>query len=419
VTALDRSGLAALLQRRDLRRLLEVLNRDGEEARVVGGAIRNALLGHPVIEVDVTTTATPEVTTRHAREAGLRTVPTGIEHGTVTILVDGEAFEVTTLREDVETNGRHAVVRFGRDFVMDARRRDFTINALSLGVHGTLYDYTGGEADLAARRVRFIGRAENRIREDYLRILRFFRFHAEYGEGELDRDGFAASVAARHKLVRLSRERIRTEFLKLIAARRASHVVCALSDSGIYPILVGGVPELGRLSRAAAVEAAGGTAPDPIRRLAALAVATEEDADRLRELLRLSNEQFRRLSAYAGLLAAAKTWPLPVDALAIRRLVAEHGVEPLVDVLGVIRGEPRPEVRKDAYEALERFRTGAEPVPVLPLKGSDLMARGVPAGRRMGEILGEAHRAWIAAGCPTDAGWAANFLDRVVEHAKA
>jgi poly(A) polymerase len=419
VTALDRSGLGGLLHRPGLRRLLELLNRDGEEARIVGGAVRNALLGHPVTEIDVTTTATPDVTAARATQAGLRAVPTGIEHGTITVLAEGEPFEVTSLREDVETNGRYAVVRFGRDFAADARRRDFTINALSLGFDGTLHDYVGGEADLAARRVRFIGTAANRIREDYLRILRFFRFHAEYGEGDLDPEGFSASVAARHNLVRLSRERIRTELLKLIAARHARHVVCALYDSGLYGILVGGVPELGRLARAAAVEAAGGTAPDPVRRLAALAVMTEEDVERLRELLRLSNDQHRRLSAYARLLAAAKTWPLPLDQLGVRRLVAEHGVEPLVDVLGVLRGEPRPAVDPVAYEALERFRTGADAVPVFPLKGSDLMARGIPAGPRMGEILDEARRAWIAAGCPEQAGWAGDLLERVVEKAKA
>jgi poly(A) polymerase len=419
VSALDGSGLAALLQRPGLPQLLALLNRDGEEARIVGGAVRNALLGHPVTEVDVTTTAMPDIVARRATEAGLRAVPTGIEHGTVTVVLEQEAFEVTSLREDVQTDGRHAVVRFGRDFEADARRRDFTMNALSLGLDGTLYDYVGGQADLAARRVRFIGAAENRIREDYLRILRFFRFHAEYGEGELDPEGLAASVAARRRLVRLSRERIRAEILKLIAARRAGHVVCVLSETGIYGILVAGVPELGRLARAAAVEAAGGTSPDPVRRLAALAVATQEDADRLREVLRLSNEQHRRLLAYAGLLAAAKTWPLPLDALAVRRLVADHGVAPLVDVLGVIRGEPRPVVRPDGDDALERFRTGAERVPVFPLKGSDLMARGVPPGPGMGAILGEARRAWIAAGCPEAPAWAADFLLRVAEHAKA
>jgi poly(A) polymerase len=158
--------------------------------------VRNALLGLPVTEVDCTTTALPDGIVSLAAEAGFKSVPTGIDHGTITVIVEGEPFEVTTLREDVETDGRHAVVRFGRDFAPDARRRDFTINALSLGLDGRLYDYTGGVADLAARRVRFIGEARARIREDYLRILRFFRFHSDYSEGEPDAEGMAASGAS-------------------------------------------------------------------------------------------------------------------------------------------------------------------------------------------------------------------------------
>jgi poly(A) polymerase len=188
---LDRQALASLLERPALRRLLEVFNDDAEETRIVGGAVRNALLGRPVTEVDCTTTMLPEAIVERATAAGFKAVPTGIEHGTITVIVAGEPYEITTLREDVETDGRHAVVHFGRDFVLDAKRRDFTINALSLGLDGRLYDYTDGVADLAARRVRFIGDARTRIREDYLRIMRFFRFHAEYAQTDPDPEGLA------------------------------------------------------------------------------------------------------------------------------------------------------------------------------------------------------------------------------------
>src|SRR5437660_1425630 len=182
-----------------LGKLMAVLDRDGEEARVVGGAVRNVLIGEPTGDIDVATTALPPEVMRRAQAAGFKAVPTGIEHGTVTIVVDHRPFEVTTLREDVETFGRHAVVRFGRDWRADAARRDFTINALSLSRDGVVHDYVGGLADIAVRRVRFIGQAAARIAEDYLRVLRFFRFHAADGSGLPDPEGLPACIDARHQ----------------------------------------------------------------------------------------------------------------------------------------------------------------------------------------------------------------------------
>ena len=196
---------AAWLQEAPLKDLLAVLDGAGEEARVVGGAVRNALLAEPLGDIDIATTALPPEVMRRAEVAGFKAVPTGIEHGTVTVVAHGRPFEVTTLREDVETFGRHAKVAFGRHWRRDAERRDFTMNALSLARDGTVYDYVGGLADVEARRVRFIGDAATRIAEDYLRILRFFRFHAAYGEGALDPAGVAACIAGRAGLDQLSR----------------------------------------------------------------------------------------------------------------------------------------------------------------------------------------------------------------------
>src|ERR1700735_5152690 len=200
-----RSGPAA--------RVLKVLDGNGEEARVVGGAVRNALLKIPIGDIDIATTALPTEVVRRARAAGIKTVPTGIEHGTVTLVVDAQAFEVTTLREDTETFGRRAKVAFGRDWVRDAERRDFTINGLSVDVDGLVHDYVGGLEDIAARRVRFIGEPDKRIAEDYLRILRFFRIHAAYGAGEPDRAGYLACIAGRAGLAGLSAESLRLEIL--------------------------------------------------------------------------------------------------------------------------------------------------------------------------------------------------------------
>ena len=200
-------------------RVLALLNGDGEEARVVGGAVRNALLGMLVPgDIDIATTALPDEVIRRAKAAGIKSVPTGIEHGTVTLVIDGQPFEVTTLREDTETFGRKAKVAFGRDWVSDAERRDFTINGLSVDADGIVHDYVGGLADIAARRVRFIGDPDERIAEDYLRILRFFRIHAAYGAGEPDRDGYLACIRGRAGLASLSAERVRMEMLKLLVA---------------------------------------------------------------------------------------------------------------------------------------------------------------------------------------------------------
>ncbi|HEY0234759.1 MAG TPA: CCA tRNA nucleotidyltransferase, partial [Afipia sp.] len=203
-------------------RVLALLNADGEEARVVGGAVRNALFELPVGEIDIATTAHPDEVVRRARAAHIKCVPTGIEHGTVTLLIDGKPFEVTTLREDIETFGRKAKVAFGRDWVRDAQRRDFTINGLSLSADGIVHDHVGGLTDIAARRVRFIGEPSRRIAEDYLRSLRFFRIHAAYGAGEPDRDALLACIEARDGLRSLSAERLRMEMLKLMVARGAA-----------------------------------------------------------------------------------------------------------------------------------------------------------------------------------------------------
>jgi poly(A) polymerase len=205
-----------------VRQVLTLLSGEGEEARVVGGAVRNSLLDLPVADIDIATTALPDIVMARAQAAGLKTAPTGVEHGTVTVIGHRHVVEVTTLREDIETDGRRAVVRFGRDWQADAERRDFTINALSVDVEGRLHDPVGGLDDLAARRVRFIGSAERRIAEDRLRVLRFFRFHAAYGVGLPDAEGLSASIRARHDLASLSAERIGQEMRRVRSRRSRS-----------------------------------------------------------------------------------------------------------------------------------------------------------------------------------------------------
>src|SRR5260370_1796451 len=260
--------------------VLELLGGNGEEARVVGGAVRNALLKIPTGDIDIATTALPDEVIRRARAAGIKSVPTGIGHGTVTLVVDGQPFEVTTLREDTETFGRKAKVAFGRDWVRDAERRDFTINGLSVDADGVVHDHVGGLDDIFAKRVRFIGDPNPRITEDYLRIVRFFRIHAAYCAGEPDPAGYLAFIAARAGLASLSAERVRMEMLKLMVAQGAAGAITAMADGGLLLPIFGGVAYTGPFRAMISAERLLRLESDPVRRLRALAVAVTADAQR-------------------------------------------------------------------------------------------------------------------------------------------
>ena len=328
-----------LLRQGPLARALEALNGEGEETRLVGGAVRDLALGEPAVDFDLTTTATTDEVIRRAQRAGLKVALTGVKHGTVTVIVDGRPIETTTLREDVETDGRWAKVMFGRDFAADARRRDFTINALSLGPDGTVHDMVGGLDDLAAGRVRFIGEAEARIREDYLRILRFFRFSARYAAGGLDRNGLSAAIRARDGLARLSRERVRAELMKLLAAPRASEVVQTMGESGFLEPILGGVGYARRLSRLIAIEAERHHGPDALLRLGALAIAIPEDAERLRERLRLANAEADRLRSAAAALIPLHGIKAPPSFHGLKTLLFNAGRETARDALALAQAD--------------------------------------------------------------------------------
>jgi poly(A) polymerase len=390
---------ATWLREGALARLLAVLDRDGEQGRVVGGAVRNALLGEPIGEIDLATTALPEEVIRRADAAGFKPVPTGIEHGTVTVVIDSRPFEVTTLREDVETYGRYAKVRFGRDWRADAKRRDFTINALSCTVDGVVHDYVGGLADLERRRVRFIGEPARRIAEDHLRILRFFRFHASYGSGQPDPDGLAACIAARARLEQLSRERVCAELLKLLLAPHAVPTLAIMSESGLLEPMLGGVADLAGFANMAKVEAAVGLQADPVQRLAALAVQLPEDAERLWQRLRLSNKDHERLASMGNAWRQVS----PLDERAGRALLYRLGPERFVDRVLIAWARAWPQGARDsAWHALATL-PARWAVPVFPLKAADFLKRGVAQGPALGAALREAEEAWIAADFPSDA----------------
>ncbi len=397
---------AAWLREGPLPRLLAVLDGDGEEARVVGGAVRNALLRERTAEIDVATTALPDEVIRRVTVAGFKAVPTGIEHGTVTVIVDGQPFEVTTLRQDVETFGRHAKVAFGRDWRADAERRDFTINALSATADGMVHDYVGGLGDLERRHVRFIGDAGTRIAEDYLRILRFFRFHAAYGHGVPDADGLHACIAARAGLDLLSRERVRMELLKLLVAAHAVPTLALMSESGLLIPVIAGVADLAGFANLTKAEAAVGMRPDPVRRLGALGVRTSEDAERLWQRLRLANAEHERLASMGD-----GWWRIaPGDAKAARALLYGLGPEYFVErvLLAWARSSARATDRawREMATLPERWTA-----PVFPLKAADFIKRGIEKGPALGAALRAAEAAWIAADFPMDESALAEIAD--------
>jgi len=398
---------AAWLRQTSLVRLLEVLARDGEQARVVGGAVRNALLGASIHEFDVATTAIPQEVIRRVTAAGFKPVPTGIEHGTITVVIDGRPFEVTTLRVDVETFGRHANVRFGRDWKADAERRDFTMNALSVTADGVVHDYVGGLADLEARRVRFIGHAEKRIAEDYLRILRFFRFHAAYGHGAIDADGLHACIAARAGLDQLSRERVRTELLKLLVATNAVPTLAVMAESGLLVPVLGGVPDLAGIANMAKVEAAAGVQADPVQRLGALAVRVAEDAERLWQRLRLSNAEHARLAS----MGEAWWRVSPIGEKEARVLLYRLGPEGFVDRVLLAWSRAWPQGEHDAAWRAMASLPSRWVVPVFPLKAADFVKRGIAKGPALGAAMRAAEDAWIAADFSGDSATIASIAD--------
>jgi tRNA nucleotidyltransferase/poly(A) polymerase len=351
---------------------------------------------------------------RRVTAAGFKAVPTGIEHGTVTVVIQGQPFEVTTLRVDVETFGRKANVRFGRDWKADAERRDFTMNALSVSADGTVYDYVGGLADLAARRVRFIGDPGRRIGEDYLRILRFFRFHAAYGQGVLDADGLHACIAGRDGLVTLSRERIRMELLKLVVAREAEPALAAMSDAGLLVSLLAGVPLLAKFERMMQIEAALSLSPDAIRRLGALEVSVVEDAERLWQRLRLANAEHERLASMAD-----GWWRIaPADEESTARaLLYQLGQARFLDRVLLAWVRSSVAAGDAAWRELATL-PDRWTAPVFPLKAADFIQRGIEKGPALGTALRAAEEAWVAAGFPDDAKALARITDAAVAASK-
>jgi poly(A) polymerase len=368
------------------------------EARFVGGAVRNALLGEPVTEVDIATPLVPGKVRELLAVAGIKAVPTGIEHGTITAVVDGTPYEVTTLRRDVETDGRRAVVAFTTDWALDAQRRDFTMNALYADATGEVFDTVGGIADLGEGRVRFVGDAVTRIREDYLRILRLFRFHAWYGRGDIDTDALHAAAREKGGIAKLSGERIAKEILRLLEAKNAAPVLRAMQQTAILGEILPGEPDIARLESLCAIDDANGFARDPLLRLAALLPAREAPAfaRAVAERFRLSNARRERLLDLAG--AAEKIVPT-LSACEARGLLYRLGASRFRDRL-MLAWALRPQNTAEWQSLLAM--SAAWQRPHFPLTGEDVMRAGVAKGPLVGKVLEDVESWWIGNDFPGD-----------------
>jgi poly(A) polymerase len=364
--------------------VLGVLSAGGAEARFVGGSVRDALLGLPVGDIDIATPAPPERVIELLEKGGIKVVPTGLAHGTVTAVTGTPPrhFEITTLRRDIETYGRRARVAFDADWAADAARRDFTINAIFLAPDGTIDDPVGGLADLRARRVRFVGDPTTRIAEDVLRLLRYYRFEARFGIGSGDPPARAACRAAAHLLPSLSAERVARELVRLLETPDPIAVLGMMEKDGVLAVLLPEARQLDRLRQMIAIE----PKPDPLRRLAALIDVDGAKASALAERLRFSNGWRDRLQGLAA------PWPLDPrdDARAQRRALYRLGAERYRDLSLLLTAEGKIS-RARLSELLDLVRDWTP--PVCPITGRDVTALGIPPGERVGRLL-DAIRSW-------------------------
>ncbi|TPJ36876.1 CCA tRNA nucleotidyltransferase [Mesorhizobium sp. B2-8-3] len=403
------SGKADWLAEKHLQKLLAVLKEGGEEARIAGGAVRNTLIGQRVADVDIATTTVPEETIRRAKAVGFKTVPTGIDHGTVTVVAGGKPYEVTTLRADIQTDGRRAKVIFGRDWKADAERRDFTINALYAEADGTVVDLVGGIADIEARRLRFIGDAEARIREDYLRILRFFRFFAWYGEGRPDAEGLKACARLKDGLARLSAERVWSELKKLLSAPDPSRALLWMRQAGVLTAVLPESEKWGIDAIHGLVKAGEdlGWIADPVLRLEAIVPPDAVRMKTLGERLRLSNEDGDRLRHWA--LTVAPDAKATETELAKKLYYGDR--DGYLDRIRLALAAARTRAVEDnqammeagGFSRLLNFTLKWEK-PVFPIKGADLTELGASPGPKLGATLKNLEKEWMESGFTLERG---------------
>jgi poly(A) polymerase len=382
-------------------RVVTALQRDGADVRFVGGCVRDALAHKHVSDIDIGTPDLPDRVTALLAADGIKTVPTGIDHGTVTAVIDKRTFEITTLRRDVETDGRRAVVAYTDDWIVDSSRRDFTINALSATPNGDVYDYHNGIPDLAHGKVQFIGRADARIEEDHLRILRYFRFYGHYGRPPADVAAFNACRKHADKLHEISAERIRHEMLRILMSPDPADVFLLMKNAHVLDVVLPEAGNIGRLRATAWLSTRAlvldGLHADPIRRLGA-SLRADTDASAIGSRLRLSNRESDRLVKMTEIVHALRE---PLSENATQRLVHVHGGEAVADATILAWAERLAEVAKLPSDETAARRTMLEIAlawksPTFPIDGKDAQALGLERGPQIGKVLRQVENWWAA-----------------------
>lgn len=375
------------LAQKAVQRLFDVLEADGGEARIVGGAVRNFLMNAGASDLDFATTLVPEVVMQRLQDAGIKAIPTGIDHGTVTALLESQSFEITTLRRDIETDGRHAVVMFGTDFKADANRRDFTVNALYVDRAGVVYDYVDGLKDIEPKVLRFIGDAGARIEEDYLRILRFFRFFAYYGQHRPDAEGLKACARLKDGMITLSAERIWNEMAKIFAAPDPSRALLWMRQIGVLTLLLPesekwGIDAINPLIEA---ERKHDWQADGLMRLMAIIPPRLDTVNEIAKRWKMSNVERDRLRAWSAL-----SQQLPKDDKMLRALAYRHSKSAVMDGLHV-----QSAMQRDDKLAEHAAVLAAWDMPELPVRGADLLELGYDKGPTLGAALKSLEKLWV------------------------
>ena len=382
------------LQSESVQKIFSILEESGAETRVVGGAVRNSILGLEFKEIDFATTATPDEVIALFTAKKIRTIPTGAEYGTVTVVLDSVNYEVTTLREDIQTDGRHAVVKFGKNWSKDAERRDFTMNALYLDRYGKLFDYTGGYQDCLNKKIEFIGSAEQRIQEDYLRILRYFRFMATFGFVEFDKATMSAILKNKNGLNQLSPERISMEMKKILVGSFAAEIIEKMVETGLFQILTGGDVHLPQFQKLIQLSKSLKFEINPTVMIYTLVISDSEDIDRVVEKMHFLNSERKRMHS---IYEFSKVSILDLADLELTKLLYKYGRQTSFDgvLIQFINGQ-LPE-QKSKLNLILRKLSELE-IPEFEISGKDLITMGVKPGKQMGELLKRGESAWINSG---------------------
>jgi len=384
---------APWLNHPSLQKLFAVMNEGEQETRVVGGAVRNHLLGESVTDIDLATPLSPHKVIERAEQAGFKTIPTGVDHGTVTLVISGQSYELTSLRKDIKTDGRHAVVEFGTDWREDASRRDFTINALYVSHDGTLHDPLGtGQDDLKARKLRFIGSPQQRIKEDYLRTLRFYRLAAQYSQAPFDSAAISATIKCRKGLTGLSPERVLNELIKLLIAPRADQILSLLYQNGLLSQILASAPKIIPALRGIDIENHLKISPNPMFRLMLLAVHHQGDIKKLRTRLKLSNAQEKTLQ----MCQAYKALPPLEIGKADDHHKSHYSLGTKAYTLAFLTKWAIGKKAINDKSLTQFFQKETNQVGTrFPLSGKDLINAGVEPGPDLGQKLKALERLWL------------------------